>query len=151
MKKLIMLVFATIAIDSWAWNSLAEMEDAICVAVTNNSATEANAMVASGAVTNRPVFSCSGTPLNNRNASQDDVWLSLAKYVPAISSPVGGSSALNRNNVNLNDVNELSRPNGWGRDHDVYETSWLHSDMKDMAYFYVYKLYEQLATRGGLK
>ena len=70
------------------------------------SATEASAMVASGAVTNRPVFSCSGTPLNNRNATQDDIWLSLAKYVPAISSPVGGSSALNRNNVNLNEVND---------------------------------------------
>ena len=70
------------------------------------SATEANAIVASGAVTNRPIFSSSGTPLNNRNASQDDVWLSLAKYVPAISSPVGGSSALNRNNVNLNKVND---------------------------------------------
>ena len=52
MKKLIMLVFAAIAMDSRAWNSLAEMEDAICVAVTNNSATEANAMVADGSVTN---------------------------------------------------------------------------------------------------
>lgn len=67
------------------------------------SATQANAMVASGAVTNRPIFSCSGTPLNNRNATQDDIWLSLAKYVPAISSPVGGSSALNRNNVRRGD------------------------------------------------
>ena len=29
--------------------------------------------------------------------------------------------------------------------------SWLHSDMKDMAYFYVYKLYEQLVTRGDMQ
>ena len=37
MKKSIMLVFATIAIDSWAWNALSEMEEAICVAVTNDA------------------------------------------------------------------------------------------------------------------
>lgn len=29
--------------------------------------------------------------------------------------------------------------------------SWLHSDMKDMAYFYVYKLYEQIIEKGHLK
>ena len=28
---------------------------------------------------------------------------------------------------------------------------WLHSDMKDMAFFYVYKLYEQLIEKGTLK
>ena len=98
-----------------------------------------------------PVFSYGGTPLNNRNASQDDIRLSLAKYVPAVSSPVGVSAALNRNNVNLNDVSDVGRPNEWGRDHNVYEESWLHSDMKDMAYFYVYKLYEQLVTRGDMQ
>jgi len=39
----------------------------------------------------------------------------------------------------------------WGRGHPVFEDSWLHSDMKDMAYFYVYKLYEQLIQKGDLK
>ena len=150
MKKLIMLVFATIAIDSWAWNSLAEMEDAICVAVTNNSATEANAMVASGAVTNRPVFSCSGTPLTNRNASQDDVWLSLAKYVPAISSPIGGCAAFG-NPDRAADLNSSSYRNGWGRTSSVYGASWLHSDMKDMSYYHVYPLYDEIVQKGGLK
>ena len=114
------------------------------------TATQANAMVANGSITNSPVFSYGGTPLNNRNASQDDIWLSLAKFVPAVSSPVGGSATLNRNNVNLNDVSDVGRPNEWGRDHNVYEESWLHSDMKDMAFFYVYKLYEHLVSKGDL-
>ena len=118
---------------------------------TYYAAAQANAMVANGSITNSPVFSYGGTPLNNRNASWDDIWLSLAKYVPAVSSPVGGSETLNRNNVNLNDVGDVGRPNGWGRSHNVYEMSWLHSDMKDMAYFYVHKLYEQLVTIGDLK
>lgn len=115
------------------------------------TAAQANAMVENGSITNSPVFSYGGTPLNNRNASQDDIWLSLAKYVPAISSPVGGIAPLDANNINLNDATIVTRPNGWGRDHSVYEESWLHSDMKDMAYFYVHKLYEQLVTRGGLQ
>ena len=106
---------------------------------------------ANGSITNSPVFSYGGTPLNNRNASQDDIWLSLAKYVPAISSPVGGTAPLDANNINLNDAMVVARPNGWGRDHNVYEESWLHSDMKDMAYFYVHKLYEQLVTRGDIQ
>lgn len=112
---------------------------------------QANATVADGSITNSPVFSYGGTPMNNRNASWDDIWLSLAKYVPAISSPLGGSEALNRNNVNLNDIGDVGRPNGWGRSHNVYEQNWLHSDMKDMAYFYVHKLYEQLVIRGSMQ
>ena len=116
------------------------------------SATEANAMVASGAVTNRPVFSCSGTPLNNRNATQDDIRLSLAKYIPAISSPVGRVEILDGNaSFDLNSSVAVPRPNGWGRSHSVYQKSWLHSDMKDMAFYYVYPLYNKIITQGGLK
>ena len=39
------------------------------------------------------------------------------------------------------------RPNGWPRQGN----NWLHSDMKDMAYFFVYKLYEQISTKGNIK
>ena len=115
------------------------------------SAAEANSLVESGAVITNPVFSVNGTQLNNRNATQDDIYLSLAKHVPAISSPVGGSSALSRNNFNLNDISEVGRPNGWGRNDNVFNESWLHSDMKDMSFFHVYRLYEQLITKGDLQ
>jgi hypothetical protein len=112
---------------------------------------QAHAMAENGSITNSPVFSCAGTPLNNRNASQNDIWLSLAKYVPAVSSPVGGTAALDSNNINLNNSTDVARPNGWGRNHNVYGTAWLHSDMKDMAYFYVFRLYEQVVTRGEMQ
>ena len=36
-------------------------------------------------------------------------------------------------------------------DSDFYGANWLHSDMKDMAYFYVYPLYDELKTKGNLK
>lgn len=121
------------------------------------SADEANEAVASGAVTNKPVFHCGGTPMGNRNATSNDVYLSLAKYVPAVSSPIGGGPLCITEgksvdlNVDENSAEVIPRPNGWGRDGGVHRQSWLHSDMKDMAYFYVYELYEQLVIKGALK
>lgn len=46
----------------------------------------------------------------------------------------------------------IPRPNGWGRNEEsFYKLNWLHSDMKDMAYFYVFRLYDQLIQKGILK
>ncbi len=121
------------------------------------SADEANEAVASGAVTNKPVFRCDGTPMGNRNATSNDVYLALAKYVPAVSSPIGGGPLCITEgksvdlNVDENSAEVIPRPNGWGRDGGVRRQNWLHSDMKDMAYFYVYELYEQLVIKGSLK
>ena len=33
----------------------------------------------------------------------------------------------------------------------LFSDEWFHSDMKDMAYFYVYPLYDELKTKGSLK
>ena len=42
--------------------------------------------------------------------------------------------------------------NGSGRDiSGFHRGNWLHSDMKDMAYFYVFKLYDQLVEKGQLE
>jgi len=110
----------------------------------------AAAAVANLSVMNRPVFDVSNAmELMDPNATEDDVFLAIAKHVPALSSPIGGRAVLdNGNDYNLNDSNYR---NGWGRNHPNFGTAWLHSDMRDMAYFYVYKLYEQLVQKGGLK
>ena len=117
---------------------------------TNYPVDEAERMVSNGSVTNRPIFDVSGaTEMMNHDAPDEDVFLALAKHVPALSSPVGGNAVLGHNrdfNLNSDDFR-----NGWGRNHSVFEDSWLHSDMKDMAFFYVYKLYEQLVQKGRLK
>ena len=117
------------------------------------------AALASGSITNRPVFSVmDAAEMLNPNATEDDVFLALAKHVPALSSPVGGNAVERspiRENVDMNlneDRNGVPRPNGWGRNKDsTYKLNWLHSDMKDMAYYYIFKLYEQLVTKGNLK
>ena len=87
----------------------------------------------------------------NPNAPEEDVFLALAKHVPALSSPVGGNPVILGNRIQNHDLNLEDYRNGWGRNHPVFEDSWLHSDMKDMAFFYVYKLYKQLVQKGNLK
>ena len=117
------------------------------------SAATTSIMVADGSITNNPVFYYPGTQMDNRNATQDNIWFALAEYVPAISSPVGGnriwSTAGKDINLNENSPQGIPRPNGWGRNHNVFNESWFHSDMKDMAFFYVYPLYDE--TKGDLK
>ncbi len=115
------------------------------------SISEANDLVSSGSITNTPVFSYSGTQMHNPNATQDDIWYALAKHIPAISSPVGGVSVgtVVSGNYDLNSSGY--RSNDWGRNHRFHGDKWLHSDMKDMAFFYVYKLYNDLTMKGALK
>ena len=119
------------------------------------SSAAAGAMVADGSVTNNPVFNRGFEPMFDRNAALDDQRLALAKYVPAVSGAVGGRTVgMVENNVDMNKDSAdggVPRPNRWGRPAVKNQTPWLHSDMKDMAFFYVYKLYEQLVQKGNLK
>ena len=56
----------------------------------------ASAALASGSITNRPVFSVmDAAEMMNANATEDDVFLALAKYVLAVSSAVGGRAVAN--------------------------------------------------------
>jgi Lysophospholipase len=78
----------------------------------------------------------------------------LARAIPALSGPVGSRKLeifppTNDRNFNMADS---SYRNGWPRTISFkYRTSWLHSDIKDVAYFYVKGLFDELATNGGMK
>ena len=43
----------------------------------------------------------------------------------------------------------VDRPNGWPS-RSNYPRRWLHSDMKDVSYFYNFRFYEKLKEKGGL-
>ncbi len=68
--------------------------------------------------------------------------------------PNGRTFDLNSTNTTVG----IARPNGWptryirgvfsGTD---WEDRWLHSDMKNISYYYVYKFYEKLKEEGGLE
>ena len=113
---------------------------------------EAASMVAGATVTNTPVFNRGYAPMLSRDASQEEVFMALAKYVPAVSSAVGGRMVPSRNKIENHDLNaDDDYRSGWGRVPIGESIPWKHSDMKDMSYFYVYKLYEELTEKGCLK
>ena len=114
----------------------------------------AAAAVADGSIVNRPAFDVDDADeMLDRNATEDDVFLALAKHVPAVSGAMGGTNVVLGARIENHDLNSKNEyRNGWGRnDEFVYKQKWLHSDMKDMAYFYVFKLYDQLTQKGVLK
>lgn len=112
------------------------------------SAATVSVMVTNGSITNNPVFNRGAAELLNPNASLADQRLALAKHVPAISTAMGRTSAWDEK-IENHDLNGAAYQNGWGRHHSSYGTDWQHSDMKDMAYFYVYKLYDEIVNQKG--
>ena len=109
---------------------------------------EARAMVEDGSVVTNAVFARDVPAMFTPSATQDAQFEALAKYIPAISTATGRRSvfAVSGSDINMNLYSEqgIVRPNGWGRNHPQYGVSWLHSDMKDMAYWYVFPLYKHL-------
>jgi hypothetical protein len=77
----------------------------------------------------------------------------LARGIPALSESIGycpaGSNGPFEGQVDLNQ--DISLPNGWGRANNHYEQNWLHSDIKDMAYDYIFMLYDRLVDEGELR
>ena len=120
------------------------------VILTYHSAGEAAAMVESRAITNHPVFEITGTSLNNPNATVADIREALAKHIPAVSSAVGKTN-LGGSSIFCDDLNGSAYRSGWGRNDGFFPNLWLHSDLKDMAYHYVFPFFTELACRGELK
>ena len=50
-------------------------------------------------------------------------------------------------------VGDLSgfKPNGWPNHGDPDFYSWLHNDMKDVAYYFSHKLFSEIVDKGVLK
>lgn len=87
----------------------------------------------------------------------------LAKGIPS-RTPASGAMKwgdddnLGRFMFNLNDITEdatILRPNGWvSRSNGWFGnwgTRWMHSDIKDVAYFFVFKFFEKVKNTGGLE
>lgn len=87
----------------------------------------------------------------------------LAKGIPS-RTPASGAMKwgdddnLGRFMFNLNDITEdaaIPRPNGWvSRSNGWFGnwgTRWMHSDIKNVAYFYVFKFFEKVKETGGLE
>ena len=108
-------------------------------------------MAEDGSIVTNAVFARTAPAMFNSSATQEAQWETLAKYIPAVSSAVGKVDALGANDCNLNDAGAVSRPNGWGRPASEGVQPWLHSDIKNMALWFVGCLYDEIVTIGGLR
>ena len=80
----------------------------------------------------------------------------LAQGIPALAPPTGGTRFPQWPIGKTFDLNQpegqdsIERPNEWPI-RSRYPGRWLHSDMKDVAYYYTCKFYEIIVEKGNLK
>ena len=101
-----------------------------------------------------PAFRLSPSWMNSPNLTRLQINSLLAQGVPTITPAVGNqelSAAFTQPDSCKNLQSAEFRPNGWPNRGREWDTRWLHSDMKDVAYYLNFKLYEFIVNRGGLK
>jgi len=123
------------------------------------SAAGANAMVSDGSIVTNAVFDRGVSAMFSSTISDYDKADILAFHIPAVSSPAGkveviGSHQDVANDFNLNDG--AYRANDWGRPKPSgYPENelmpWLHSDIKNMAYYHVYPAFTNIVEKGEMR
>ena len=117
------------------------------------SVAEAQTMTESDFRTNT-VFYCYPSSMDSTNIALLVRGAHLAQGIPALAPSAGhtyfGDETLDDDMIDLDNLLKVPRPNGWPELSD-YPDRWLHSDMKDVAYFYNYKFYEKATEKGNLK
>jgi hypothetical protein len=113
------------------------------------------------------VFYCYPSSMNSTNISLLVRAAHLTQGIPALARPTGGRDLYNvldwRDYFNMNLPVErqvgndgqtitqgIQRPNGWPT-RSKWNDRWLHSDMKDVSYFYNFKFYEKAVEKGELQ
>ena len=87
----------------------------------------------------------------NTNIEYNAVNSLLAKGIPALSPPIG-INAVNKPEMNGKNINITQfKSNGWISRGYPYYSRWLHSDFRNMGYFYAFGMYDDIVTKGGLK
>lgn len=122
--------------------------------VNKISVEEAQGMEADDFKTNT-VFYCYPASMNSTNITLLVRGAHLALGIPALVAATGVTdlSAIldQENSFNLDLTNPgIEHPNGWPSKSN-YPNRWLHSDMKDVSYFFNFKFYEKVIEKGGLR
>jgi len=125
-----------------------------------------NAWLMSGAeLKTNTVFALKPTSMNTNIISRSVLDAHLTYGIAARTAASGFVQFGDVDNLesmfNMNETNPLwrgiERPNGWPTRTfgwlitTTWTSEWLHSDIKDVAYFYTYKLFEKIKETGGLK
>ena len=102
------------------------------------------------------VFYCYPQSMNSTNIPLLVRGAHLAKGIPALTPPAGatafGGDMMTDEMVNLNNnANDgVPRPNGWPSQ-SSYPDRWLHSDMKDVSYFFNFMFFKKVVEKGSLQ
>ena len=84
----------------------------------------------------------------------DNLHFLLAGFIPSRTLPVGANSVQRISDVGGGNFNMQNLyQNGWPQerlDDDSTQNNWLHSDLREVAYLYVYKLFDKFRQIGGL-
>jgi hypothetical protein len=79
----------------------------------------------------------------------------LAEAIPAMSRATGANAILGSFSGDNFDMMIVGKSNNrWPASriaNDVKQEKWLHGDFRDVAYFFVHPLYNDICTRGGLR
>ena len=118
---------------------------------------EAQQRLTDGSIVTNSVFGHDVPTFYLSTINAEDRYRTVAYNVPAISKPTG-STTVSRGFIGNYDLDasedsvvEDMRPNGWGRAVAPYTTRWLHSDVKDMSFYFSYKVFNAILEEGGLK
>ena len=137
---------------SWSgWNI-----DENFLGVNKISVEEAQTMTESDFRTNT-VFYCYPSSMNQPTIPLLVRGAHLAQGIPALAPATGmfrldevlGEGRSFDENQPVGDAG-IARPNTWPA-RSKYNGRWCHSDLKDVAYFYVFKFYEKVIEKGGLR
>ena len=144
---------------SWSGWEFAEHEEQVTVdpptymLIRDYSAAEANATNAANplAFAESPVFRKTPPEMFTESIPATLRNELLAKGIPALSPAAGKAIVAPDTMANFN-MNLAFKPQGvvWPSRGAPYERRWLHSDMKNMAYFYTWLLYKKMVYEGGL-
>ena len=117
------------------------------------SESEANAVVDFSVFKTNTVFCLYPPSITNAANPRLVIDAHLAQGIPALSLPMGRSD-LTQYGLPSFDMNSAEfMPNGWPRTKlgDELSLRWLHSDVKNVAYYYTHVLFRKIVEIGGLR
>lgn len=131
------------------WSGWGFRENALGVRVW--SAEAANAVTDLSIFTTNTVFNPYPVSITNSVATRLEIDAHLSQGIPALSPPVGRTNLAGAGIISFDFNTPQYMVNSWPRVYGVQLGGrFLHSDLKNVAYFFVYPVYQKIIETGGL-
>ena len=120
------------------------------------SAQEANTVSDAMVFSTNTVFNPYPSSITNAVAMRFETDSHLTQGIPALSPPTGRTD-LSHKGIPSFDMNDAQiKTAAWPREpasigSDDLGDNWLHSDLKNVAYFYTHRLFQKIVEIGGLR